>query len=88
MVCNKLLASFIYFFLFLNAEYSPDSDKGAATHPFDIPVWVHTCVEIKRRRADAGMEATSRVDGVSSTRRQADAITGTTSRRWRGASEI
>jgi hypothetical protein len=38
MVCNKLLASFIYFFLFLNAEYSPDSDKGAATHPFDIPV--------------------------------------------------
>ena len=41
MVVNKLLASFIYFFLFLNAEYSPDSDKGAAAHPFAIPVWVH-----------------------------------------------
>ena len=40
MVVNKLLASFIYFFLFLNAEYSPDSDKGLKTHPFDIPVWV------------------------------------------------
>ena len=38
MVVNKLLASFIYFFLFLNAEYSPDSDKGVATHPFDVPV--------------------------------------------------
>ena len=38
MVVNKLLASFIYFFLFLNAEFNPDSDKGAATHPFDIPV--------------------------------------------------
>ena len=40
MVVNKLLASFIYFFLFLNAEYSPDTDKGLKTHPFDIPVWV------------------------------------------------
>ena len=60
MVVNKLLASFIYFFLFLNAEYSPDSDKGLKAHPFAIPVWVYTCVEIKRRRADAGMEATSR----------------------------
>ena len=38
MVVNKLLASFIYFFLFLNAEYSPDSDKGLKTHPFNIPV--------------------------------------------------
>ena len=35
MVVNKLLASFIYFFLFLNAEFSPDTDGTR----FDIPVW-------------------------------------------------
>ena len=29
-----------------------------------------------------------RVEGVESTRHRADAVTGTTSRRWRGASEI
>ena len=29
-----------------------------------------------------------RIDGVESTRYRADAVTGTTSRRWRGAPEV